>query len=181
MAYDHAPAPKEFNEYYSKYVQLVPAGDIIAILATQLDETLVPIHELSDEQARFAYAPGKWSVKEVLGHLADTERVFAYRALRIARADASPLASFDENAYVPAGRFNERRLASLIAELTAVRRATVALLAGLPAEAWTRIGTASTFPISVRGLAWIVAGHELHHRAIVAERYLPHIPAPAGR
>jgi hypothetical protein len=182
MSYDQKPGTGDHAEYYGKYVRLVPDGDIIAILATQLEDTLVPIRELTDEQARFAYAPGKWSVKEVLGHLSDTERVFAYRALRIARADDTPLASFDENAYTPAGRFDERPLASLLAELAAVRRATVALFAGLPAEAWQRLGTASNNPVTVRGCAWIIAGHELHHRNGLALNYLPHLgPAHAVR
>lgn len=172
MGFDQKPAAGEYNPYYEKYISLVPAGDIVAILATQLEDTLIPIRELTEEQARFAYAPDKWTVKEVIGHIADAERIFAYRALRIGRGDATPLASFDENAFVPPGRFNDRPLASLLAEFVAVRRATVALLAGLPQEAWTKIGVASTHPVSVRALAWITAGHELHHREILAERYL---------
>jgi uncharacterized damage-inducible protein DinB len=176
MSYEQQPGTGEHNEYYAKYIRLVPDGDIIAILATQLEDTLVPIRELTEEQARFAYAPGKWSLKEVLGHLADTERVFAYRALRIARGDTTPLASFDEKAYTPTGRFDERPLASLLAELSAVRRATVALFAGLPAEAWQRFGTASENPVTVRACAWIIAGHELHHRNVLAQNYLPHLP-----
>jgi hypothetical protein len=182
MSYDQRPGKGDHVEYYSRYVALVPDGDIVAILATQLEDTLVPIRELTDAQARFAYAPGKWSVKEVLGHLADTERVFCYRALRIARADATPLPGFDENAYTPAGRFDERPPASLLAELAAVRSATVALFAGLPADAWKRFGTASNNPISVRACAWIIAGHELHHRNGLAQNYLPHLgPAQLSR
>jgi uncharacterized damage-inducible protein DinB len=174
MSYDQKPGAGDHADYYSRYTRLVPEGDIIAILATQLEDTLVPIRELTDQQARFAYAPGKWSVKEVLGHIADCERVFAYRAMRIARGDTTPLPSFDENAYAPAGHFDERPLASLLAELAAVRHATVALFAGLPAEAWQRVGTASDNRISVRGCAWIIAGHELHHRNLLAQNYLPH-------
>jgi uncharacterized damage-inducible protein DinB len=172
MSYEQRPAAGEFAEYYAKYVDLVPGGDIVAILAMQLEDTLALLRELSDAQSLHAYAAGKWSIRQVIGHVSDTERVFAYRALRIARADATPLPSFEENAWVAAGGFDERPLASLLAELAAVRRATLALLAGLPADAWTRTGTASGFSVSVRGLAWIVAGHELHHRTILAERYL---------
>jgi uncharacterized damage-inducible protein DinB len=179
MSYDVRPARGEYNDFYHSYVERVPDGDIVAILATQLDDTIVLVNELTDAQARFAYGPGKWSVKQVLGHIADAERIMAYRVLRFARGDTTPLASFDENTYAPAGRFDERPVASLVAELTAVRRATVALLAALPHDAWTREGTASTFPITVRALAWIIAGHELHHRAILAERYLPQLAAPA--
>jgi uncharacterized damage-inducible protein DinB len=180
MGYDQRPRTDEYAEFYGKYVEKVPDGNIVALLATQVDDTLVLLRELSDTQALSAYAPGKWSIKEVVGHMADTERVFAYRALRIARGDTTPLPGFDEKAYTPAGHFNRRPLASLLAEFMAVRGATVALLAGLPADAWTRTGTASNTAVSVRGIAWIMAGHELHHRAILAERYLTALASPAG-
>ncbi|MBR9989003.1 MAG: DinB family protein [Gemmatimonadetes bacterium] len=172
MPYDRRPDPGEYNAYYDRYVALVPAGDIIALLTVQLDDTTALLRDLSEEQALHAYAPGKWSIKEVLGHMMDAERIFMIRALRFGRGDATPLPSFDENAYAPAGAFNARPLASLMSEFTAVRRATVALLAGLPADAWQRTGIASGYPVSVRGLAWITAGHELHHRQILAQRYL---------
>ena len=182
MSFEQGPPASEYLDYYGKYIALVPAGDIVAILATQLEDTLIPVRELTDEQARFAYAPGKWTVKEVIGHMADCERIFAYRVLRISRADTTPLASFDENAFVPPARFNDRPLASLLAELAAVRRATVALLAGLPRDAWTRMGVASSNPVSVRALAWIIAGHELHHREILSTRYLAQLgPAQLAR
>jgi uncharacterized protein (TIGR03083 family) len=180
MPYDERPDGGEYAEFYAKYVARVPDGDIVAILATQIDDTLALLRELSDDQAGGTYGPGKWSVKEVVGHVADAERVFAYRMLRIARGDATPLPGFDENAYVPTADFNARPLASLLAELVAVRRATVALLAGLPDDAWTRTGTASNAVVSVRGAAWITAGHELHHREILVSRYLTAPSAPAG-
>lgn len=172
MAYDHRPDPGEYNAYYDRYIALVPAGDIIALLSVQIDDTLALLRDLTEEQALHAYAPGKWTIKEVLGHIMDAERIFMYRALRFARGDATPLPGFDEKAYAPAGAFSARPLASLIAELTAVRRATVAFLAGMPAEAWQRSGTANEAGASVRALAWITAGHELHHRLILAQRYL---------
>jgi uncharacterized damage-inducible protein DinB len=172
MAHEQRPAQDEYAPYYGGYVALVPAGDIVAILATQLDDTLALLRELSDDQALHRYEPGKWSIKEVIGHVIDAERIFGCRALRFARGDTAPLPGFAENAYVPAGAFDGRPLASLLAELAAVRRATVALLAGLPADAWARGGTASNSRVSVRGLAWIIAGHELHHRDILAARYL---------
>lgn len=175
MAYDTRPGDDEFVEYYSKYVERVPAGDIVATMATQIDDTTALLRDLTEAQAAHAYAPGKWSIRQVVGHIADTERVFCYRMLRFARQDRTPLPGFDENAYADAGRADDRPLASLVAELTAVRRATVALLAGLPDEAWTRSGPASEFEVSVRALAWISAGHELHHREILSSRYLPGI------
>jgi uncharacterized damage-inducible protein DinB len=177
MGYDERPQTDEYAAFYGKYVEKVPDGNIVALLATQVDDTLALLRELTDAQARSAYAPGKWSIKEVVGHIADAERVFAYRALRIARGDTTPLPGFDENMYTPAGSFNDRPLASLLAEFMAVRGATVALLAGLPQEAWTRTGTASNASVSVRGVAWITAGHELHHRQILAQRYLAAAPA----
>jgi uncharacterized damage-inducible protein DinB len=179
MAYEQAPQSDEYAPYYAPYVARVPGGDIVAILATQIDDTIALLRELTDEQAARAYAPGKWSIKQVIGHIADAERVFSYRALRFSRADEAPLPGFDEKVYADAGRFDERPLASLIAELAAVRRASVALLAGLPADAWTRTGTASDTRVSVRALAWITAGHELHHREILATRYLAEPSAEA--
>jgi len=177
MSYEQRPQPGEYLEYYHKYIERVPAGDIVAILATQMDDTITLLRNRTEEQALRTYAPGKWTMKEVIGHIADAERVFAYRALRIARGDATPLEGFDENAYTPAGRFDERPLASLLAELAAVRRATVALLAGLPQDAWTRTGTANNAAVSVRALAWIIAGHEVHHRGILQERYMTEVSA----
>jgi hypothetical protein len=172
MPYDIRPDHSEYNEYYRRYVARVPDGNIVTTLTTLLDGTLATLGGVGEARALHAYAPGKWSIKEVVGHIADAERVFAYRALRIARGDGTPLASFDENAYVPAGRFGDRRLAGLLDELVAVRHATVHLLAGLPEDAWTRSGSASGYAVSVRALAWIIAGHELHHRHILATRYL---------
>jgi uncharacterized damage-inducible protein DinB len=178
MAYDQRPEPGEFESFYQPYISLVPPGDIVALLATQLDDTTAMIRELTDRQALHAYAPGKWSIKQVIGHVADAERVFAYRALRFARGDATPLAGFEENSFAAAGDFDARPLASLIAEFAAVRHASVALFAGLPEDAWTRAGTANDQHVTVRALAWITAGHELHHRGILSSRYMPVLPAP---
>ncbi|MEX1182791.1 MAG: DinB family protein [Gemmatimonadota bacterium] len=172
MSYDSRPAAGEFAGFYQKYVDLVPDGDIIAILATQLDDTSALLRELTDQQSLYAYAPGKWSVKQVVGHLTDSERIFACRALRFARGDQTPLPGFDEVPYAAAGEFDQRPLASLLAELSGGRRSTLALLAGLPADAWTRGGSANGQHVTVRALAWITAGHELHHREILASRYL---------
>ena len=165
------PEAGEYDPYYGRYIALVPDGDVVGALAGQLAHTIAPLRRLTDEDARQAYAPGKWTIAEVIGHVCDVERVMAYRALRIARGDTTPLAGFDENAYTPAGEFDARPFVSLLDELEQVRRATVALLAGLPASAWTRTGTVNAGPVSVRALAWIIAGHERHHSGLFRERY----------
>jgi uncharacterized damage-inducible protein DinB len=165
------PASDEYAPFYGRYIDLVPAGGIVGILARQVDETVALLDALSENAAEHRYSPGKWSIKEVVGHVADGERVFAYRALRFGRGDAMALPGFDENHYVPAGHFGDRSLRSLLDELVAVRRATVALLDGLPADAWLRRGEASGADVTVRALAYMAAGHELHHRALLEERY----------
>ena len=141
------------------------------VVERQIAETRALLRDLPAGRAEHRYAAGKWSVAEVVGHLADAERVFSYRALRIARGDETPLPGFDENAYVPAGRFDRRPIADVVDEFTAVRHATLALLRGLPEDTLTRTGTASGYAVSARALAWIIAGHELHHRAVLRERY----------
>lgn len=165
------PARGEYDEYYATYVGKVPDGDVVETLAQQVAKTVQPLRGLDEARAEHAYAAGKWTVKEVIGHIADAERVFAQRAFRFARGDQTPLPSFDENAYVPSGEFNRRTLEDLLDELIAVRAATVALFRHLPDAAWMRKGTASGASISVRALAWIAAGHELHHRGLLEERY----------
>ena len=166
------PAATEHSPCYATYLAKVPDGNLLKMLEAQGRETQALLAGVADAKAMHRYAPGKWSVKEVIGHLADTERVFCYRALTFARADETPLPGFDEKAWAPAGRFDARPLKDLAAELDAVRRATIALLAGLDAEALARRGTANNNPITVRALAWIIAGHERHHVAILRERYL---------
>jgi uncharacterized damage-inducible protein DinB len=169
--YQTRPGPGEYVEYYQKYIDLVPDGDIIALLEREHERTKALLESIPEDRDH-AYAPGKWTIKEVVGHIADTERIFCYRALRYARADTTPLPGFDENTYVPAGAFVNRTLRSLIDELTDVRRATIALFNGLPSEAWERSGVANNNPVSVRALAWIAAGHGIHHRKLLQERYL---------
>ena len=165
------PAAGEFIPYYGTYISRVPAGNLTAILTAQRAATQRLLTPLDDARALHRYAPGKWSVKDVVGHLADAERVFSYRALRFARGDAAPLAGFDENTYVPAGGFDRRPFASILEEFSAVRGATIALFGSLDEQAWTRQGTANAAAISVRALGWIIAGHEIHHVAILRERY----------
>lgn len=166
------PETVEYHEYYHRYVQLVPDGNVVDTLERQLAETLELLGSISEEQAAHRYAEGKWSIKELVGHIADTERIFAYRALRIGRGDKTPLPGFEQDDYVPQGGFDGRTLVDIADEFANVRRATLSLFRSFPAEAWVRTGTASERPISVRAIAYITAGHELAHKAILRERYL---------
>ena len=167
------PEPSEYVPYFETYIsKLPPKGSLLEVLEDQRRETQELLAGLSEAKALYRYAPEKWSIKEVVGHLMDTERVFCYRALRFARADELPLQGFDEKAWVPTGQFDARSLKDLAAELDVVRRATIALFRGLDGEALARRGIANNNPITVRALAWIIAGHERHHVAILRERYL---------
>jgi hypothetical protein len=166
------PEVGEYAPSFADYVARVAEDeDVVAVLVAQLDQILAHLGRIAEGRGDYSYAPDKWSVKEIVGHLCDTERVFAYRALRIGRGDSTPLASFEDQAYVAASRAGDRTLADLAAEWGDVRRATVALFHGLPAEAWHRRGTASDQPISVRALAYIIAGHVRHHLQVLEERY----------
>ena len=165
------PDPSEYAAFYARYLALVPDGDLPDLLDAQAAEIAAWAAGVSEAQAAHRYAEDKWSAREVLGHMADTERVFAYRILRIARGDATPLPGFDENAYVAHAGVEARSVASVADEFATVRGATAALLRGLPEGAWTRTGTASGHRVSVRALACIVHGHAAHHRAILAARY----------
>lgn len=164
------PAPGEYAAFYERYVQRVPEDPLDA-MAAQIDDTVALIAPLSDTQGSYRYAPDKWTLKDVLGHMADVERVMSYRALRIARADATPLPPFDENAYAPVAHADRRPIAELVADLRAVRQATLALFGGLAEDAWPRRGTVAGNPISVRALACIIPGHERHHVQVLKERY----------
>ncbi|MCI0436434.1 MAG: DinB family protein [Gemmatimonadetes bacterium] len=167
------PGPGEYAPFYSAYIARVPDGDIVSTLRTGIDDTCRVLESAGEAGADHACAPGKWTIREIIGHLCDGERIFAARALRFARSDPTPLPGFDEKLYVPAGNFGARSLANLIAELRTVRAATVSLFDGFADAAWSRSGTANNAPVTVRALAWITAGHELHHCAILEERYLP--------
>ena len=167
-----APAEGEFAPYYGRYIGQVPSGDVIETLRSQFRETVALLRGIEPSRTTTGYAPGKWSIRDVVLHMRDTERVMGYRALRIARGDTTPLASFDENTFAPMAGANARSMESLVGELEAVRHATVAMLEGFPDEAWARWGTASDKSVTVRALAWIIAGHERHHMSIIRERYL---------
>jgi len=166
------PGADEFAPYYEKYIARVPDGDLLALYATQLDQVHRVIGSVPESRGSHAYAPGKWSIKQVTGHLADCERVFAYRALRIARSDPTPLPGFDENAWMPSAGFDERSLSDVLGEWIAVRQASIALFGGLPSEATARRGVANDQAISVRALAYIGHGHVTHHLGVLQERYL---------
>jgi uncharacterized damage-inducible protein DinB len=167
------PQQGDYALFYEEYVALVPSGDFLEILLNQQRDLVRLLSPLTEEQAEFRYAPGKWSVKEVLGHISDTERIFAYRMLRIARGDQTPLASFEQDGYIQNGNFSARKLADLLDEFSAVREATISLVRSLDDAAWLRRGNASQKEVSVLALAFVIAGHERHHRVLLEERYLP--------
>ena len=166
------PEKTEYAPYYERYVSLVPDADIVATLGKQLEETLALIHGIPEARGDFRYAEGKWSVKELIGHVIDSERIFAYRALRFGRGDATPLSGFEQDDYVRGADFDKRTLSDLADEYEQVRRATISLFANLDESAWNRRGAANNNEVSVRGLAFIVAGHERHHVEILRTRYL---------
>jgi uncharacterized damage-inducible protein DinB len=167
------PQKGDYALFYEKYVALVPSGDFLEILQEQHREFTRLLRPLTEPQAEFRYATGKWSVKEVVGHVSDAERIFSYRLLRIARGDQTPLARFEENSYVQQANFSARKLADLLQEFSAVREATVSLIRSLDDAAWQRRGVASEKEVSALALAFIIAGHERHHRMILEERYMP--------
>ena len=166
------PQPGEYAAYAEADIDRVHGDDAVAALQRQELEFTSLVRSVDENRiAGLRYAPDKWTVKEVIGHIIDDERIFAYRALCIARGDRSPLESFDEKAYVAGANFEERPLASFLHEYSLVRGATIALLRSLTAEAWQRRGTVAGYEASVRGLAFHIAGHELHHVYILKERY----------
>jgi uncharacterized damage-inducible protein DinB len=166
------PTPDEYAPYYATYIDKVPDGNLVEMLRRQHEEFSTLVRGLSAAQADHRYAPGKWTIREVVGHVADAERIFQYRMLRFARNDPTPLASFDENVFVANARFAQVPLADLVDELTTVRAASLSLLQNLSPDELARSGTASGRPFTVRALAWIIAGHQRHHMQVLKERYL---------
>ena len=165
------PEPGEFAPYHERYISLVAGNDILGTLDAQRRQTLLLLSGRDDRDGEYRYAPGKWSAKEVLGHVCDTERVFAYRALRIARGDQTPLAGFEQDDYVKNSPFAKAPMEEIIEDYIAVRRASITLFRNLDEAAWVRRGVANNNEVSVRALAYIIAGHELHHRRILEEKY----------
>jgi DinB superfamily len=166
------PETNEYAEYYGKYVSLVADGDINQTLAAQFADTLKLLRSIPEAKGLHAYAPDKWTIKQMLGHVIDCERVFAYRTLCIGRGDQTKFPGFEQDDYVANTDFNARTLADLIDEFVAVRQASLHLFKHFTDAEWRRIGTASDNPVSARALAYIIAGHELYHDALLRERYL---------
>lgn len=166
------PAPSEYAPFYHGYVDLVLSDEIMQVLRLAAFDTVVFLENLPADRWDYRYASGKWTLKEALIHMIDTERIFAYRALRIARKDPTPLPAFNQDDYVPNSGAGGRTPESIIAEYRAVREATLQLLENLEPECWCNLGTASNHPVSVRALAFLIAGHEKHHMKMVSERYL---------
>jgi hypothetical protein len=166
--------PGEYADYAADDIAAVPGDDAIDALVELAERTpaLFRGHAVLADRG-LTYSPEKWTLKSILGHLADDERIFAYRLLCVARGEERELPGFDENRYVASGAFEERRLEDLLAEYSATRAATLSLLRGLPATAWLRRGRVNGYGCSVRGLAFHIAGHELHHHRVVRERYVP--------
>ena len=165
------PQTSEHLPYYSRYIELVQGQDLTVALRKQIDTSLPFLRSISEGKSLHRYASGKWSIKEVLGHLIDSERIFAYRALRFARNDARPLTGFDQDPYVEAAGFDSHSWPDLIAEFEHVRRSTILFFRGLTPEAAMRSGLANDASITVRALGYIIAGHEIHHVGILRERY----------
>jgi len=170
------PQSSDYAPYYANYVMQVPDGDFLETLEKQLREMQSLLGSLTETQADFRYAPGKWSIKEVLGHINDAERIFSYRILCIARGDETPLPGFEQDDYVKTANSSSRKLSSLLEEFTAVRRSTIALIRSLEDSAWLRRGTASGKPVTVLAQAFVTLGHALHHQRVLAERYVPILP-----
>jgi hypothetical protein len=165
------PLPGEYNPYYDRYISLVDSDDVISALEKQATETIALLKG-APAKADYRYEPGKWSVKEVLGHMNDTERIMTYRALRASRGDKTPIEGFEQDDYVRDGNFGQRSLSDLLDEFAAIRAATLSFFRNLDPEAGTRRGIANKNEITARALSFIIAGHELHHCRILREKYL---------
>jgi len=171
------PQAGEYDSYYQRYIDLATEDDVVAALDAQSHETATLLNALSEQQASHRYAPDKWSLKQLVGHVIDGERIFAYRALCIARGDTTPLPGFEQEPYVVNGGADDRSMSDLAGELASVRRANVLMLRAFSEEGWRRSGTASDSTVSTRALAFIMLGHERHHLRVLRERYLGAAPS----
>lgn len=166
------PTASEYAPYYEQYIALVTEDNVIEAMTNSLNDTMTLLRSVDEEKGNFAYAEGKWTIKELVGHMSDGERIFAYRALRFARGDKAELQGFDQDPYIENGNFNDATLKELLDEYELVRRSNIALFSRFTDEAWQRTGVASEAEVSVRALANIMVGHERHHVNILRERYL---------
>lgn len=164
--------PSEFNPYYTTYINLVETLDIVEALQHNYQAFITQLQAIPKEKELYAYLPGKWTIKELILHIIDAERIFAYRALRIARMDATPLAGFEEDDYVKYSNANARSMDSLLQEFIAVRQSTIALFQSFTDEMLVHKGTASNSVVSVRAIGFIIAGHCIHHLSVLQQRYL---------
>jgi hypothetical protein len=164
------PDASEYASSFGTYINLVQSDDVMAVLA---EMPLAGLRSVSGEASLMRYAPGKWSLREVVGHVIDTERIFAYRALRFARNDSTELTGFEQDDYIPAAHFDRRPWSELLDEFELVRRGNLLLFGGFDGEAWLRRGVANGVTLSVRALVYAIAGHELHHLRIIRTKYLP--------
>ncbi|RLQ93236.1 DinB family protein [Falsibacillus albus] len=166
------PKAGEYAPHYSSYIKLVENEDILQILNVQMDDTVRLLENLSGKEGEYRYAPGKWSIKEVIGHLTDTERIMTFRLLSFARGESAELPGYEDEEYVKKAGFNSLSIQEILEDFGAVRKSTIQLVKRLDEEAWSRGGNANGSYVTVLALAWIIAGHELHHRKIIEERYL---------
>ncbi len=165
------PTTAEAAEFYFTYIGKVPDGDVVEQLEKQIVETRALLDSVDEKQASFRYQPGKWSVRQVVGHLADTERVFAYRALAFSRGDPQAIPGMEQDRWIRAARFDQLPLSAILADLVTVREATLTLFRSLSDEQWNRRGIASDVEFQAGAIAWIIAGHELHHRQVLQQSY----------
>ncbi len=166
------PAASEYDDFYHGYVDQVPAGDVLGVLGSSVEETLGLLRELPESWQRYRYESGKWTINEIIGHVIDAERAFAYRALCMARGEQGDLPAFDQDGYAAVSNAASRPSAALLGELASVRRASLTLFASFDDQALAQSGRASGFPFTVRTFPFIIAGHEIHHRRVIEKRYL---------
>jgi uncharacterized damage-inducible protein DinB len=166
------PLPNEAAEYYFKYIDLITSDEIVPVLEQQMGETLQFLQDISEDRSLHSYAPNKWTIREMLNHMSDGERIFSGRALWFARGFQDPLPSFEQDVAVQTAHANDHSWAELVEEFKNVRLASISLFKQLPEEAWSRSGVASDNRITVRALAYIIAGHVAHHVNVLKEKYL---------
>jgi len=172
MAISGRPEANEYGPYYGKYIELVPENDICAAFEAQARETAELLAGISEERSEHRYQPEKWSIKQLVGHVSDAERIFAYRTLCIARGEKSSLPGFDETDYMRNSNFDQRSLASIVREYETGRQASIAMLRGFADDIWMNMGVANNQAMSVRAIAFTFLGHERHHLKILRERYI---------